>query len=309
MKANMKKFGLDQETEILEFYEGNGYVVIEKLLPEELIDRLLQVYYRTLAHPLFLYYSQSVHRPIRPSFTAQGHLKESMENATRLLFFPKFTAAMRNCLLADGISRVLSIISGRPKHVMRQNMLFDFSTGTIEHQDHWYLDTDPPGEMVGVWYALEDIHPESGCFFVLPGSHLGGVLSREEVPEHDHFRSATLGLIEKREYQYLDMPLHKGDILLWHPFTIHGARDNSDPQYSRKSLTAHFYPRGTRMASYSGEQSSLKSTENPHLYTAHMGTDLGLCLRYYATFLWDLLRGRDHAIQDMRRASYRKDSA
>ena len=36
-------------------------------------------------------------------------------------------------------------------------MFFDRSTGTVEHQDSWYLDTDPPGNLVGVWYALEDI--------------------------------------------------------------------------------------------------------------------------------------------------------
>jgi len=50
-------------------------------------------------------------------------------------------------------------------------MFFDQSVGTIEHQDSWYLDTEPAGRLIGVWYALEEIDRNSGPFFVVPKSH------------------------------------------------------------------------------------------------------------------------------------------
>lgn len=300
----MKKFELSEGSSIRDYYDENGYVVIKKLLSEESIESFFRSYRRVLKNPLFIYYSQSVHRPVRPQLTEHGFLKESMENPTTLFFFPGLTSSIKDCLFDPGVSTALTSISGGAQHVMRQNMFFDFSTGTIEHQDHWYLDTDPPGEMIGAWYALEDIQPEAGCFFVLPGSHKGEVLTREMVAQHEDFRSATMALIERNSYHYVEMPLEKGDVLFWHPYTIHGGRDNRDPRYSRKSFTAHFYPLGTRMATYSGEQSTPKVTRNPHLYTAYVESDLRVSLRHYLTYLFNWVTGKSAAIQDMRRASY-----
>ena len=45
-------------------------------------------------------------------------------------------------------------------------MFFDKSKGTQLHQDTWYLDTQPRGNLVGVWIALENINMSSGPFVV-----------------------------------------------------------------------------------------------------------------------------------------------
>ena len=49
---------------------------------------------------------------------------------------------------------------------MWQNMFFDKSTGTIDHIDTWYLDSDPMGYLFGAWIALEDIDGKGGVFHV-----------------------------------------------------------------------------------------------------------------------------------------------
>lgn len=120
----------------------------------------------------------------------------------------------------------------------------------MEHQDHYYLDTNPPGNLIGTWYALEDIHPESGCFFVVPGSHKGPVISRKNssskkeginalVSDHDQMRKKITNLIREKNYEYKAFLLDKGDVLFWHPYTIHGAYNNKNPQFSRKSEYCH----------------------------------------------------------------------
>ena len=47
-------------------------------------------------------------------------------------------------------------------------MLFDKSTGTIDHADTWYLDTKPRGKMIAAWIALEDIKNQLEDFLYIP---------------------------------------------------------------------------------------------------------------------------------------------
>ena len=74
-------------------------------------------------------------------------------------------------LLSEEILSVLQEIGATETYSMWQNMLFDSSTGTIDHFDSWYLDTNPPGNLIGVWVALENIDDANGVFHVYPKSH------------------------------------------------------------------------------------------------------------------------------------------
>jgi len=305
----MQKFSINQEKEIREYYESNGYVVIKGLLPVSKIDSFLSEYRKIKANPFFVYYSQSIHKCIRTSLTPEGFIKESMENATRLNFFPKFSLTMKNCLFHEGISKVLHSISGKNKYAMWQNMFFDFSPGTIEHQDHWYLDTSPAGNMIAAWYALEDIHPDAGCFFVLPQSHHGEVLTREKCKSHEDFRMSCVDLIDKNNYPYKSFPLSQGDVLFWHPFTMHGAYSNLNPKYSRKSLTAHFYPIDFDFCpmgfdKLKHEEQKFKATSNPQLFEVNKGSDTVWSLKNYIKYFRDRLSGNKKPRMDMRREVY-----
>ena len=65
-------------------------------------------------------------------------------------------------------------------------MFFDKSTGTIDHIDTWYLDSDPMGYLFGAWVALEDIDGKGGVFHVYPKSHLSINKSWKNI-SHDEF--------------------------------------------------------------------------------------------------------------------------
>ena len=65
-------------------------------------------------------------------------------------------------------------------------MLFDKSTGTVDHIDSYYLDTNPMGRLIAAWFALEDINGDGGAFNIYPGSHL--INSNEWIGmNHDEF--------------------------------------------------------------------------------------------------------------------------
>lgn len=299
----MRKFSISQTHAIREYYNANGYVVIEKALPDTEIDRFLQAYESAKRNSLFVYYSQTIHRCIRPSLTSEGFIKESIESPSRLRLFPKFASSLQKCLLHEAVSDSLSAVSGQEQHVLWQNMFFDFSPGTVEHQDHWYLDTDPAGHLIGAWYALEDIHEDSGCFFVLPGSHKSKPLEMSHYNSHEEVLTACMKLIEKEGYSYQKLLFNKGDLMLWHPYTIHGAFGNTDPKRSRKSLTAHFYPKGMKKANRV-KQPKLKATLNPKVLNSFEGSDFVWHFKKYGRYLVEHLTGNTQPVMDMKREAY-----
>jgi phytanoyl-CoA hydroxylase len=317
VSMSIQKFSLPATKDVKEYYDVHGYVVIENLLNPTKIDHFFETYEAIKHNPFFIYYSQSIHTPLRPKITAEGYIQESMQNATQLKFFPRFSGAMLNCLVDTNISVVLSMLSGESSHAMYQNMFFDKSTGTIEHQDHYYLDTDPPGHLIGTWYALEDIHPEAGCFFVLPGSHLGAVIERENMPhskgvaarfaDHDAMMDRIRQLVQNNLYEYKTFPLCKGDVLFWHPYTIHGAHSCANPRYSRKSFTAHYGP--TRMHRlYTQSSPTLQPSSNPDILIDQQGTHLYWSnLKLYIKYILDKASHRSEAFMDMRRQSYKTE--
>ena len=304
----MQKFFSSQTLEIKQYYEHNGYVVIKKLLPNEPVETFLEAYEGIKQNKSFVFYSQSTHKSVKLSFTPEGFIKESMLDPLRLKLYPKFSTAIEQCLMHQNVSAVLSVLSGAQKHVMWQNMFFDFSPGTIEHQDHWYLDTTPPGHLIAAWYALEDIHPESGCFFVLPGSHKDDVLEPDAFSDHEAFRVATLELIKRKAYEYKSLPLQKGDVLLWHPYLIHGAHSNTNAQHSRKSFTAHFFPSEMETAVHRNQQKKATAV-NANLLTAYEGSDIIWSIKKQLKYYRDNLTGNRAALMDMRRKSYSEDIA
>lgn len=289
------KFHLDQVIEIRDYYDKYGYVVIENALSVRKIDSFLNAYQNIKHNPFFVYYSQSVQRCVRPELAPQGYIKESMENASRLAFFRDFSARFQDCIYDRCVSTALTAIDGHLEHVSWQNMFFDQSTGTIEHQDSWYLDTEPPGNLIGVWFALEEIQENCGSFFVCPGSHKKpGLISRKDYPKHEDFIQKVLSLSSDNLPAKKPMYLSKGDLLLWHPFLIHGAFQCSDDSLSRKSFTSHYYPyqykaketkRGKLLSIYWQDHDHPSKTWNPLIFTSYRLSNYLYNLMIFVLFL------------------------
>lgn len=304
-------FSLDSDPAVVrESFADRGYVVFRRALPLEPIRRFLHQYERARRSRWFVYYSQSYQTAMRPDIDTFGHVVEAMQNASRLALFPKFTRELRACIYHRGISRALSMVTGADRHVSWQNMFFDRSTGTIEHQDSWYLDTDPPGGVVGVWVALEEIKPGAGAFFVSPCSHRLPKLDRKAYPDHAVYLQAMKEYVARHALPFAEQLLGEGDILIWHSFLIHGAFAQTEAAHSRRSLTSHFYPLGAKAKdTESGKAVSIydhdhpKPTHNPDIFTAYRYSDYVYNALVYGKFIWDRLR-RGKGFVDMRRGSH-----
>ncbi len=303
---DFKKFSASEENDISEYYNSHGYVVVENLLSDSKIEDFIDSYNKVKRSNSFVFFSQDTHVPMKPKLTPEGFIENSMLNPASLKLWKKFSQSVESCLVDEGITQVLAKLSGISNHVMMQNMFFDKSTGTVEHQDHYYLDANPSGKMVAAWYALEDIHEDAGCFFVLPGSHKGRVLERvngKDFSDHDTFVKEIGSLINEGNYEYRAFPLKKGDVLFWHPYTIHGAYNNNNPQFSRKSFTAHYYP-GDLRPLYSNEIPVVRNTINSNVTIVDSDQDCYVSnAMNYVRYVANYFRGK-RPDYDMRRDSY-----
>ena len=222
------------------FYLDNGYVIFKSLISDNKIEKIL-LELKKFKDSNKIYYSQSEHnwRRINRDLDENGLLECSFENFTDLPWGIGLSKAGRNILQSKEILSSLRSVSNFSDFCMWQNMFFDKSTGTIDHIDTWYLDSDPMGYLFGAWIALEDIEGKGGVFHVYPKSHLSKNVSWKNV-SHEEFINWSKK--ESQNYEKKPLFLKKGDLLLWHPSLIHGSSLQISKGFSRKSLTAHYYP-------------------------------------------------------------------
>ena len=196
-------------------------------------------------------------------------------------------------------------ISGVSHYISWQDMLFDRSVGTVDHQDSWYLDTMPYGRLIAGWFALEDIHLDSGPFFVYPFSHLLPRISETEYPKHKDFLAAIKRLRDKSDLKKKSMLLGKGSVLFWHPNLIHGADLVGDERHSRKSLTSHYFPVGCLRKDSTDlldDLRRLKPTENARMFRKGM-PELSWVIKGHMHFLKDQLLRDLEPIDNMSRGA------
>ena len=238
-------------------YKENGYVIFPKLISKAKIDSLLDELDEFKKNNL-LYFSQSEHnyRRVKNDLDEFNLLNSSFHNFTDILWAYRFGKAGRDILQSSDIKNALSKLSYFKEFTMWQNMLFDKSTGTIDHIDAWYLDTNPPGSLLAVWVALEDIDGKGGSFHLYPKSHKNSSKSWIGL---DHNQLIEWTKLNQKKYKKKNILLKKGDVLIWHPLLIHGSSSQKEPGFSRKSITAHYCPNELLMGG-NGVSESIETT-------------------------------------------------
>ena len=248
---------------IKKIYNEKGFIVIKNLIPEKIIlnvNSSLELFKKSNKY----YYTQSNHTWVKSNkLSKQGYLIDSIQTPTKQKNCGKLKSAVEDAISCIQISEVLETISGAKEFINWQNMLFDKSTGTLDHADTWYLDTKPRGEMIAAWIALEDINVEAGRFFVYPESHKLNIAENitDKIKDHYEYAKFIKEYIKKNNLKKYAPALKRGDVLFWHPFTIHGSWNQKSELYSRKSLTAHYHPVGA-LRMHSAENQNLVKRKN-----------------------------------------------
>jgi hypothetical protein len=130
------------------------------------------------------------------------------------------------------------------------------STQRNFHQDDYLNPSFINSHYAAVWIALDDIHPDSGPFQYVPGSHRWPVIRGEKLLSHyppemalnpawprltqDEVAKCLEDEAIKRGGEIVTYLPKKGDVLIWHGRLMHRGSQPNVPGMLRKSLICHY---------------------------------------------------------------------
>lgn len=234
----------EEEAAELRHYVEHGWVVWEKLIPEDEVDALVSDVRDIAKHPGHFLTTDHRrgygHRFSNTDFDAFESIFDTYvnhESARRICFHPK-------------VLRFLEVVF-RCKPVAMQQLLFQRSNQHPMHQDTAYVRVQEPLQMAATWIALEDVVEGRGELVYYDKSHriphqrfhLGAKWFDET---HDDPEAAIGHVVEQSEAMGCEKRpflAKKGDVFLWAADLVHGSNPRTRPvEETRLSCVTHYVP-------------------------------------------------------------------
>lgn len=238
-------------------YFTQGYCRVEGLMAPHLIDALLQAY-RAAVLP----FQGAILRhtgKAEPNQFRNGHLTVPILNPHDRNQTPgleSFADALTRLLVDPALVTQAGRLAGGPVY-LTQSLFFDLcpEPETHPHQDHVYLDSRPPGHLLGVWIALEDIHADAGPLYLLPWTATPPPprFTRADVFEDEGYKSIMREWIAPLRAHLHAPAMKKGDVIFWNSRVVHGAMPPADRERSRLSVACHYLPENMKVGNIFGD--------------------------------------------------------
>jgi ectoine hydroxylase-related dioxygenase (phytanoyl-CoA dioxygenase family) len=107
------------------------------------------------------------------------------------------------------------------------------------HQDAYYWPMAPQGHTVTVWLAFDDVDAGNGAMKIIPGSHLGGVITHRRSTQTDSVLLLELERGSFREDTAVQFRLKAGEVSLHDDRAVHGSPANPSDR-RRAGLTIRY---------------------------------------------------------------------
>lgn len=222
------------QTSQAEFFQKNGYLVVEGAVSDEKVNALLNE---------ALQICRGHRGAIKDAVFAPSDASDA-EVLQRFLciHYPhKMSALMRDMVQHPVVVDVLTQVIG-PNVKCMQSMLFIKASGKpgqAWHQDEDFIPTRDRS-LTGAWLALDDATIDNGCLWVIPGSHKPGVLWPMEVQNNPDFDCT----VASYGFPYTDedavpVELKAGSIVFFNGYLLHRSLPNRSSCY-RRALVNHY---------------------------------------------------------------------
>ncbi|MCB8873715.1 phytanoyl-CoA dioxygenase family protein [Acidisoma silvae] len=169
---------------------------------------------------------------------------------------------MRDLALYPPLMAVMESLIGEPL-MLHLALTGWISSGRTWHQDDYLNPPHVASWYIAIWIALDDIHPDSGPFEYLPGSHHWPLLRRDLVMAHltdeelqrkekltghnswEKYAERFVTPAVDRKIEESGLPIRrflgkKGDVLIWHGALMHRGSVANISHMPRKSLITHY---------------------------------------------------------------------
>lgn len=224
-----------------QFWDANGYLVVEDAFDAGELDRLRASLADLESKALGI--ESTTDRFIFTLFGGDGGERKVQQIAEPHEFGGDFVTLARD-------PRILEVVEGvlGPDILLYYSMLMMKPPGAGApapwHQDMAFFVHDNARLMAAQVY-LDDSNLENGCVRVVPGSHRLGLLNHFDG---DRFAGVVQGNTEDYDAQEVTVQLKAGSIAFWHCLTLHKSHPNLSPN-ARRAVVFEYKDPGARLMS------------------------------------------------------------
>lgn len=240
----------------LQFFETNGFLVIEGLLDKSAVISPIENEYAELLDGLCAeWVDQGLLEPFPAATSFENKLLAAYQAGcdwfqpmdislpgdriaadTPMHFGPAVFSLLKDKALLDVVASIIGdeITSNPIQHVrikppatrLNDDEIRAHITATDWHQDRGVTHAEADEtKMVTVWCAISDATEENGCLQVVPGGHKSGIL-----PHCPKTQTAIAdGFID--EGQAIPLPVKSGGVIIFHPLVPHSSLQNTTANF------------------------------------------------------------------------------
>ncbi|XP_070558702.1 phytanoyl-CoA dioxygenase, peroxisomal-like [Ptychodera flava] len=225
-----------------DFYEKNGYLVIEKLVSPEKLEKYRECFELLCKGEMPKPPTLTIMRDVA---IAKAEFVPGQKAVTKIQNFQDVPEMMHYCRLPELLKYVEAFTGPNimAMHTMLINKPPDPGTKSSRHpmhQDLYYFPFRPAERVVCSWTAMEKVHRQNGCLVVIPGSHKGKILPHGYPQWEGGVNKLYHGILDySPDKPRLHLEMETGDTVFFHPLLIHGSGTNRTTGF-RKSISCHF---------------------------------------------------------------------
>ncbi|PZR26612.1 MAG: phytanoyl-CoA dioxygenase family protein [Citrobacter freundii] len=219
----------------VDFFNKNGYVVIENILSADEVGHYRSVYEQFLDNKI----DASRFRSDLGGFAEGDKPAQAKERITQIMLPSRLMPELLDEALHQKTKTIAQQLLGGDME-LDFDMLIDkaphSNTPTPWHQDCAYWISMPDIRAASCWVALDDAEKDNGCMWYVPGSHL--------LPVRAHHPAGKGGgalECEAQESEGLAIEIKAGSCVWHHGGTLHYSRGNSTGK-RRRAFINNFRP-------------------------------------------------------------------
>lgn len=217
---SLKYFNLNDFEGIKNYYNENGYVIIENVISQTMINKIMEDIYNKEIFP----------DPVN---------NERIQDLWKNIPCAKKVAANK-----DIYNLLKKLYNCNP--LPFQTLNFANGTKQPEHVDlvHFCPSIDNLNLMCGVWYAFEDIDNSKGPLIYYPGSHkLPHIVdfNKLELKNYGEYIKLIQQIIKIFKIQRVSANIKKGSAIIWNSNLIHGGHPHKVVGTTRYSMVTHYF--------------------------------------------------------------------
>lgn len=202
----------------IDFFRTNGYLVVRQLIDATTLNRLRRVLISIVEGEV-----EGIRRKLPVRFS----------DGTKVTEFQglwKTNPVFEDFLHTSRLGEVASQLMDTPEVRLFYDQIFYKEAkigGAVPcHQDYDYWQHISTPNIVTAWMAISRVNRESGCMYMIPGSHRWGLIQRlgsNILKDTDPERMLKHDLNEEQRKQILREPviLEPGDVSFHHSLVIH----------------------------------------------------------------------------------------